>query len=136
MCGCMYDLWQKTLKRKRTFKYRTIIYKSLQRFISESKDTVLFGYLFIQVKAEDIDTGENARLRYALLDDANGKFSIDPITGDVISEGELKAMEQFQLRIQVNKMDVFFFSIFWIIILPYTFQQNYLKLVQKVKKKN
>ncbi|KAL4715527.1 hypothetical protein ACJJTC_009153 [Scirpophaga incertulas] len=55
-----------------------------QRYVEIIDDDVIAGTTILQIKAYDIDDGENAKIEYKLDNNADGYFDINPSTGDII----------------------------------------------------
>ena len=63
------------------------------------------GMDVIKVQASDADIGENARLKYTLLNDASGRFTIDPDSGMIRTNAKFDYEQSPEVRLEVESRD-------------------------------
>ncbi len=74
-------------------------------FSASLKEDAPVGSVATKVHATDADTGENKRLRYSLLDSADGAFKVDPATGLVALAKALDRETRALYNLTVRAMD-------------------------------
>lgn len=68
-------------------------------------ENVPVGTFVIQVTSVDKDIGENANCSYSLTENAQGKFMIDPYSGNVTVSGQLDREQQDEYLLKVSAVD-------------------------------
>ena len=68
--------------------------------ITESSTTKV-----VRVETTDKDTGENAEVSFELDENPGSKFSIDPVTGEILVVGSLDREEQDEYLLKVMARD-------------------------------
>ncbi|XP_028982383.1 cadherin-related tumor suppressor [Diachasma alloeum] len=63
------------------------------------------GSFVIRITSSDQDIGENANVTYTFTDNPGGKFSIDPVTGNVEVVGYLDREEQDEYLVKIRAVD-------------------------------
>lgn len=68
-------------------------------------ENVAIGTFVIQVTSVDKDVGENANCTYSFTDNTDGKFKIDPFSGNVTVSGMLDRESQDEYLLKVSAID-------------------------------
>ena len=63
------------------------------------------GTFVIQITSSDLDSGQNANVTYSFKENAAGKFSIEPVTGNVLVIGHLDREDQDEYLLKVGAAD-------------------------------
>lgn len=73
-----------------------------QNFNIEIPEDLAVGSFVIQVTASDDDIGDNAKITYNIIGNPDGKFSIDPTSGNITLLGKLDAELYGSKGLQIN----------------------------------
>ena len=74
-------------------------------FTGSVREGVRSGFTVLQVVATDGDEGPSGTITYSILEGADGKFTIDPQTGEIFTNGTLDREERDVYQLTVRAVD-------------------------------
>lgn len=76
-----------------------------QRYIESISEDLSPGSIMLQVKAFDLDEGENARIMYKLESGGNGYFEVEPWTGNVVLQKDFHKTSETVYTLRISCRD-------------------------------